>query len=185
MVTAGLPLGQHWGTAEARLTEIFEAQGKHKVICHHVVAYLVRRATHKLAPSAREMGWMQLSHLFSLSIQLIPQAPTCFPACSSFCDAGILFTFGEFQFLNSCELCLLLLLHSQLSLFLESFYTCTCYFANLLLKPLLLFSIKAGPPALWLQGIVFDFSCTVLMLLLRTLLDFVLLFCHFRNGLYL
>lgn len=44
--------------------EIFEAQGEHTVIAHHLVACFVRGATDKLAPSAREMGWMQLNHSF-------------------------------------------------------------------------------------------------------------------------
>lgn len=44
--------------------EIFEAQGEHKVTSHHVVAYFVRGAADRWAPSVREMGWIQLNHSF-------------------------------------------------------------------------------------------------------------------------
>lgn len=69
----------------------FEAQGGHRVISHHIVTYFVREEADKLASSVREMGWMQLNHSLVLSILLIFQAPTCFSACSSFCDTRILY----------------------------------------------------------------------------------------------
>lgn len=58
--------------------KIFEAQGEHRVISHHIVTYFVRGEADKLASSVREMGWMQLNHSFFLSILLISQASTCF-----------------------------------------------------------------------------------------------------------
>lgn len=54
----------------------------------------------------------------------------------------------------SCEPCLRLFLHSQLSVFLENCYPDTSYFARLLMKPLPSFSRKAGSTALWLSPLV-------------------------------
>jgi len=72
----------------------------------------MRGAADKLAPCVGDMGWMPLSHPLS-SILLISQAPACFSACSSFGGTGnFVFSFGEYQFLISCEPCLLLFLYS-------------------------------------------------------------------------
>lgn len=131
--------------------EIFEAQ-ENTELSLTTWQHILRGAADKLAPSVREMGWMQLSHSFSPSIRLTSQVSTCFPACSSLCDTRILFPFGEYQLLISCEPRLLLFLQSQLSLFLENFHPCTSYFASFLLKPLPSFSSKVGHAALWLQG---------------------------------
>lgn len=139
--------------SRCRDPEIFEAQGEHQVISHHIVAYFVRGAANKLAPSVREMG------LDAAQSFILPEHPAYFPgtqpdflpvlpsATLEFCVS--LWRRSGSHFLPTLPAAIS---HSQLSLFLENFYPVTAYFASLLLKSFPSFSSKAGPTNLWLQG---------------------------------